>query len=203
MAELKILIIDDHPFLTFGVKAQFEAAGFAEVTECNDYRKVTMELEKNEPDAVLFDLHMPNFVLERDFRNIKRKHLDTLFIAYTADEDDSLVRRCRSMGFSGYLVKSESVASLTEKIRAIIDGKEFFPESKRAIQANEIKSSPLTGTQLNVLKLTAEGHKNAEIAVALGIREATVDYHKRNIKDILNANTSAAAVAIGREAGWI
>jgi len=200
---LKILIIDDHPFLTFGVKAQFEAAGFADVTECNDYRKVSMQLEKDEPDAVLFDLHMPNFVLERDFRNIKRKHLDILFIAYTADNDDALVRRCRSMGFSGYLLKSESIAALTDKIRAIIDGKEFFPEPSQPSAAVVNKHSILTGTQLNVLKLTAEGHKNAEIATALGIREATVDYHKRNIKNILGANTSAEAVAIGRDAGWI
>jgi two-component system, NarL family, response regulator len=200
MAGLIILIVDDHPVITFGVKALFEADGFAEVIECSDYRQTSMMLEKHSPDAVLFDLNMPRLNLERDFRHIKRKHPDYLFIAYTADIDEGTILRCKSLGFSGFIAKSNNFLATKNSILAVIDGKEVFPETSGPEDSPDI---PLTGTQLNILRLLAAGHKNNEVAEIMGIRGVTVDYHKKNIRTLLEANTSAETIAIGKANGWI
>lgn len=49
----------------------------------------------------------------------------------------------------------------------------------------------------------ASGHKNREIAEILGVRDVTIDYHKRKIKDTLAAKSSAESVAIAKANGWI
>jgi DNA-binding NarL/FixJ family response regulator len=200
VATLIILIVDDHPVITFGVKALFEADGFAQVIECSDYRQTGMMIEKHSPDAVLFDLNMPKLNLERDFRHIKRKNPDILFIAYTADVDAGSVSRCRSLGFSGFIAKSNNFLATKNSILAVIDGREVFPEIAGSNGGPDI---PLTGTQLNILRLLAAGHKNTEVAEIMGIRAVTVDYHKKNIRALLEANTSAEAVAIAKSRAWI
>ena len=186
--------------MTFGVRAIFEESDFSEVIECNDYRLVSQKIEKHAPDIVLFDLHMPLMSLERDFQNLHRKHPSDIFVAYTADFDATLIARCKSLGFRGYLLKAENVEALKRKIQAILAGGTVFPDVEGGTSG---VPATLTAMQINVLKLMAAGYKNSEIAKALGISEATVDYHKRNIKETLNSNTSAESVAIGKANGWL
>lgn len=174
--------------MTFGVRAIFEESDFSEVIECNDYRLVSQKIEKHAPDIV------------RDFQNLHRKHPSDIFVAYTADFDTTLIARCKSLGFRGYLLKAENVEALKRKIKAILDGGTVFPDVEGGTSG---VPATLTAMQINVLKLMAAGYKNGEIAKALGISEATVDYHKRNIKETLGSNTSAESVAIGKVNGWL
>lgn len=104
------------------------------------------------------------------------------------------------MGFRGYLLKAENVEVLKRKIKAILAGESIFPDIEGGTAG---VPAALTAMQINVLKLMAAGYKNGEIAKALGISEATVDYHKRNIKETLGSNTSAESVAIGKANGWL
>lgn len=154
-----------------------------------------MLIEKHEPDAVLLDLYMPKFELERDFRLLRKKHPEEIFIAYTADEDANLVERCRALGFSGYIFKTRGFLAIRQDIENILNGARVFPQVD---QISSTDTCGLTEMQREIIRLMASGCKNAEIAKLLNIREATVDYHKRILKDTLGANTSAEVVAIAK-----
>lgn len=192
--------MDDHPVMTFGVRAIFEESNYSEVIECNDFRLVSQKIERHAPDLILFDLHMPMMSLERDFQNLHRKHPSEIFVAYTADYDTTLIARCKGLGFRGYLLKAENVETFKRKIDSIRGGDTVFPDCEGGTSG---VPATLTPMQISVLKLMAAGYKNSEIAKALGISEATVDYHKRNIKEALGSNTSAESVAIGKANGWL
>ncbi len=196
---LKIVIIDDHPVIVIGVKALLEIDGFAQVIECPDHRHAAMVIEKHGPDAVLMDMHMPRFDLERDFRALKRKFPDEVYIAYSADEDAMVIERCRDLGFRGYILKTTDFEATKDEIVAIMNGKAVFPDASTAPR----RHVPFTSAQLEILRLMASGHKNKEIAKILGIRGVTVEYHKKNIKNIIAAQTSAEAVAVAKSNGWI
>ena len=197
---LKVLAVDDHPAIMMGIKALLEADNFALVIACPDFRHISNVIEKHEPDVVLIDMHMPRFDLERDFRLIKKNHPDEVYVAYTADEDYATIRRCRELGFRGYIFKSAHFETTKRGIEAVIAGKELFPDL--ATETGDTQM-PFGESQLEILRLMASGHKNKEIAEILGIRGVTVDYHKRKIKDALSANSSTEAVAIAKAKGWI
>lgn len=197
---VKVLAVDDHPVIMMGIKALFEADNYATVTECPDFRHITNLIEKLEPDIILIDMHMPRFDLERDFRLIQKRHPDEIYVAYTADEDTAIIRRCRELGFSGYILKSSHFETTKREIAAILAGKKLFPDLEGAAGRT---LSPFSDSQLDILRLMASGHKNREIAEILGIRDVTVDYHKRKIKDTLEAKSSTESVAIAKAKGWI
>lgn len=197
---LSLLIVDDHPVIVEGLKALFTAEETALVFSCMDYRQTSAAIEQHQPDAVLFDLNMPKMNLERDFGHLRQKYPYVFFIAYTADSDDYTVSRCRRLGFNGFISKQEQFSRVRDSVVAIVNGRNIFPEFKPSPGSLAV---PLTGAQLNVLRLIAQGQKTKEIAEALGIRDVTVDYHKRNIKEILKASTTAEAVAVAKNNRWI
>lgn len=119
---LRIVAVDDHPAIIMGLKALLERDNFAELIECPDFRQVSAIIEKREPDLVLIDMHMPRFDLERDFRLMRKRNPEEIFVAYTADEDPAVIARCRSLGFSGYILKSADFNVTRRRIEAILAG---------------------------------------------------------------------------------
>jgi len=75
----RILVVDDHPVVHLGIKALLETERFATIIECPDFRKINLLIGKHRPDAILLDMHMPRFAIERDFRIILRQHPDEIF----------------------------------------------------------------------------------------------------------------------------
>ena len=61
----------------------------------------------------------------------------------------------------------------------------------------------LSARELEVLELIARGHKNREIALALGIEECTVRFHVGNILSKLRARNRTEAVSHAFKNGWI
>ncbi|HRP70068.1 MAG TPA: response regulator transcription factor, partial [Turneriella sp.] len=190
-----ILSVDDHPVIFIGVQAALEKDGFAQIIQCTDYRRIASFIDKYAPEIVLLDLYMPKFAIERDVPHLCRKHPNTFFVAYTAEEDVQMIQRCKKLGFVGYIIKSQSLTVIRKEIEAISRGELVFPAAP-LLSENAAVAMPLTETQMEVLRLMASGHKNAEIAQLLNMRESNVDYHKRNIKKILNANTSSEVITI-------
>ncbi|MCY1328500.1 HTH-type transcriptional regulator MalT [compost metagenome] len=62
---------------------------------------------------------------------------------------------------------------------------------------------PLTEKELRVLRLSAEGLRNREIAERLFVSETTVRTHLRNINTKLGSHSRTHAVAIARQCGWL
>jgi DNA-binding NarL/FixJ family response regulator len=61
----------------------------------------------------------------------------------------------------------------------------------------------LSAREFEVLELVARGHKNWEIALALGIEERTVRFHVGNILDKLSVKNRTQAVCYTLRRGWI
>lgn len=62
---------------------------------------------------------------------------------------------------------------------------------------------PLTGREIEVLRLMARGHGNKEIAARLGISEHTAKFHVSSILGKLNAASRTEAVTIGIMRGLV
>jgi LuxR family maltose regulon positive regulatory protein len=62
---------------------------------------------------------------------------------------------------------------------------------------------PLTGKEMRVLKLLAEGYSNSAIAEKLFVSDSTVRTHLRNINMKLSASNRTQAVSLARKYGLI
>ena len=60
-----------------------------------------------------------------------------------------------------------------------------------------------TPRQLDILRLSAFGLTEREIAVKLGIALTTVRNHKAMLRDRIGIRTMAEAVRLGMEEGWL
>lgn len=69
--------------------------------------------------------------------------------------------------------------------------------------APDLAGCPLTGRQLEVVRLVANGLADEEIAVRLGRTRNTVKGHVRLVMDRLGAESRTHVVALCMAAGWV
>ena len=79
----------------------------------------------------------------------------------------------------------------------------FTPLQSSQASAQEVTRNPLTGREIEVLRLLGIGKKTPEIAEVVAISEATVRNHIHQILAKLNAHNRLEAVCIGWRMGLI
>ncbi len=122
-------------------------------------------------------------------------------------EDDKVIPAIQA-GASSYLLKDVTPDDLVDAIRAAARGEtRLHPEvtrklmeqvSKPQVEKNTPLPVDITGREMDVIRLVAEGRSNHEIASELVISEKTVKTHMSNIlsKLALEDRTQLAIYAI-------
>lgn len=100
-------------------------------------------------------------------------------------------RAARKLGIPGYVLKSESASRIAHAIHVVAKGGTYYSEEPPTVRAPTPKPDVLSPRELEVLLAVARGCRNAEIARGLGITTRTVEFHKQNIKERLDLETSA------------
>jgi len=86
---------------------------------------------------------------------------------------------------------------------ALVDPTELEGLITRSNPAALETGTPLTGRELEVLRMLADGAANKTVAWKLGISEHTVKFHVAQILAKLNAGTRTEAVTLGIRRGLI
>jgi DNA-binding NarL/FixJ family response regulator len=103
----------------------------------------------------------------------------------------------------GYLLKNMLRAELVDTIRTVYAGNRRIPKEIAAVLAEHVTDDSLSEREIEVLRRVAMGSSNKIIASDVGISEATVKSHLRNILAKLGANDRTHAVTIGIKRGFI
>jgi DNA-binding NarL/FixJ family response regulator len=106
-------------------------------------------------------------------------------------------------GASGFVDGTASFVDLLECVRRVAGGDTFIPHHLAIRLASEyrerairpLEGACLTGRELEVLHLLAQGYSNKAMARQLVVSEHTVRAHLRNIMHKLNAENRVQAVA--------
>jgi two-component system nitrate/nitrite response regulator NarL len=212
---MKLLIVDDHPFLRDGLAALLMQIGpETTVLQARDANE-GIALVNNHPDldVVILDLAMPGMEGLQALSEFGRKRPDLLVIVLSSSEDARDVRRALASGALGYVPKSASQHVLLSAIRLVLNGDLYVPPlildekvgtiARRANNPERESSRLLTARQIEILKLLSEGKPNKTIASTLALSEKTVKTHITAIFKALNVVNRTQAAAAGREQGII
>jgi DNA-binding NarL/FixJ family response regulator len=105
-------------------------------------------------------------------------------IAVGGSDERRLIEETFAAGAVAYVVKTAPVDDLASAIRQVFVRSIFLAPSPSAPvgeQLRRARAAGLTRRELEILRLVAEGHSNAELARLLWVTKQTVKFHLSNI----------------------
>jgi len=201
---IRLLVVDDQGIVREGICALLaEVEGMKVVGEASDGLEAVAQAGTLQPDVILMDLMMPRLDGIEAIRQITAKQPKARILALTSFAADDKVFPAIKAGALGYLLKDAEPKELISGIESVYQREPFLPPTIARKVLEEISHpskdpptpDPLTGRELEVLHLVAQGISNQEIAARLVISEATVRTHFNNILAKLHlANRVQAAL---------
>jgi DNA-binding NarL/FixJ family response regulator len=206
----RILLVEDHPMSRMGLKMMIE--GEKDLCVCDEVDNAGSALDaavRLLPDLVISDVSLPGrsgFELVQDLRAACP---DVPVLILSMHSEKTYARRSLEVGARGYIMKSSDSATILAAVRTVLSGRisvspaiagqllEFFADQSKHKKTG---IETLTPREFEVFKFIAEGASTHVIATRLNMSPKTVDSHRSNIKQKLNAATMNQLTA--QAAGW-
>jgi DNA-binding NarL/FixJ family response regulator len=202
--KIKILVVDDHPFLREGIVGAINSqSDMVLIGEASNGREAIEQFRLHRPDVTLMDLQMPIMNGSDAIIAIRSEFPGARVVVLTAYKGDVQALRAFKAGAVGYLLKNMLRKDLLDTIRVADSGRRrILPEIAREL-GEHIVDDELSDREIGVLKLIAAGTSNKIIAAHLSLSETTVKTHVQNILIKLGANDRTHAVTIAIKRGYL
>jgi len=201
---IRVLIADDHVTVLEGLAAIIGRQTDMEVVaEAANGREAVDLWQKHRPDVTLLDLRMPILDGVGVIDEIRRQQASARIVVLTTFDSDNEIASAIKAGAKGYLLKDTRREELLDCIRKVNSGETCIPTALAAKLAESMSSEPLTGRELDVLNLLADGKSNKEIGSHLYITETTVKSHLRSIFSKLNVLSRTEAIRTASRRGLV
>ena len=204
---IRVLITDDHSIVRKGIRALLATESDIEVVgEAGDGAEAAAQAQALHPDVILMDLVMPKVDGIEATRRILAQQPGMRILVLTSFAADDKVFPAIKAGALGYLLKDSGPDELVQAIHQVHRGEPSLEPSiarKVLLELSQppktpLTAEPLTGREVDVLRLVAQGRSNRDISEELVITEMTVRTHVSNIlgKLHLASRTQAALYAL-------
>jgi two-component system NarL family response regulator len=202
----RLLIVDDLPLFRVGIGSALEAANFEVIGEATSALDAVEKSRELQPDVVLLDILMPGGSGLEVVDEIISVSPGSKVILLTASESEEDLLIGVKAGARGYVTKDTPMPDLINAIDAVDAGGaalsptmagKLLDVTNQLLRHEELLASrkpSLTGREIEVLGLVAQGNTSREIGEILFISENTVKNHIRNILDKLGLHSRNEAV---------
>lgn len=212
---IRVLVADDQEMVRAGIRMILDDADdVAVVAEAGD-GVVAVDLARQlRPDVCLLDVRMPRMDgLEATRLLAGPEVIDPLrVVVITTFDLDEYVHTALRNGAAGFLLKDAGPVLLLEAVRAAHRGDvlvspavtvRLLAHFGAASTVTDLlqPTSPLTDREEEVLRATARGRSNAEIAAELFISLGTVKTHLSNLQDKIGARNRVELAAFAWQSG--
>jgi two-component system invasion response regulator UvrY len=210
MANIRVILVDDHSVVRMGFKMLIESESDMEVIcEAESGEEGIKVFKELKPDVVVMDITMPGIGGLESIERILAFDKNAKILVLSAHEDSVHPKRVLNAGALGYLTKRSAAEELIKAIRSISSGKKYLEAAiaqQMAITQLSGENNPvevLSDREFEVFMALAKGKSTNEIAETMHLSPRTVGTHLYNIKQKLNANNSAEIALIAIRCGLL
>lgn len=191
---IRLLLVDDHPFVRDGVRMRLEATGQIAVVgeaDCVDdaVQLATQLTGEQAPHMVLTDISMRTLSGIELTAQFRQRFPTIAVLVLSMHNNPEYVRRAFDEGAKGYVLKDAPAQELVDAILAVYAGQTYFSlelrqhlEPTRAATTPEDDTTTLTPKELATMRWLACGYSNKQIAKVLDISVRTVETHRLNVR---------------------
>jgi two-component system, NarL family, response regulator NreC len=211
---IRVLLAEDHVMVRAGLQALLERAKdikvIGEASNGQEAIDLTSELK---PDVLVLDIMMPRLNGIQAAEQIRTLKLPVKILFVSMYSDTGLVRQALQTGAKGYVLKTSAGEELLQAIRAVAKGETYLGEEISSMAMNDSfrpnmkqVDNPLellSPREKEILQLIAEEHTSSEVAKILSISEKTVEKHRANMMEKLQARNLAGLVRLAIKYGLI
>ena len=215
MAQVRILLVEDHKLMRVGLKSLFEEHKELEViSEAQSGKEAIENFKISHPDVVLMDIGLPDMNGIEAAKKILEINNNAKIIMLTSHLSEQEVMDSLHAGACAYVMKDINIEILKMIIKTVKEGAMWLdPQAVPILREKNCGVIPprqmsramfkeqhanLTQREYEVLKLVVDGKSNNEIAQELTISEHTAKAHVCNIiqQRVVDDRTQAAVKAL-------
>lgn len=215
MNRIRVALADDHPVVLAGIKALLQAdPTITLVGEATTGSAALRTICALAPDVAVIDISMPDLNGLELAKRVAEECPAVKLLALTVHEDRAYVQPLLQAGARGYLLKRSAAEDLVRAIRAVAEGGVYLDPAvadkaladltrRSGVPGSGADGEDLSPREAEVLRLTAQGFSNKEIAARLDVSVKTVETYKARGAEKLGLRTRADIVRFGASQGWL
>jgi DNA-binding NarL/FixJ family response regulator len=209
---IRVALCDDHAVVRSGLRRILDdEPDITVVGEAGNAEDAVALATAEHPDVFVMDLGLPGTSGIDATRQVRTASAETAVLVLTVHDDVGYLRRAFDAGATGYLVKDAADVELVMAVRHVAAGDNYVHPSLGAalLEPEVVTARPsgpggeLSEREVDVLRLVALGHTNADIAEELYVSVRTVETHRAHVQQKLGVKSRAELVRITREHGLI
>jgi two-component system, NarL family, invasion response regulator UvrY len=199
---IKVLIVDDHPVVRKGLKAELlEQPDLRVVAEAADGDEAILKTRSAKPDIILLDISLPGRSGLDVLRQVRSEFPRVHVLMLSTYPEKQYAVRCLKAGARGYLTKESAADELIDAIRKVADGKTYVGEKLGEMLAldigtpgNQQPHEQLSPREFEILRLIGRGKSLKEIAGILSLSLSTVSTHRSHILVRMQCRSTAELI---------
>ncbi len=206
------MLADDHAVVRSGLRLILDAEdGLRVVAEAGNTDDAVRLTRAHRPHVLVLDLNMPGGPGSSSLDalpDLVSGSPGTAVVILTMQSDPQFARSALGAGAKAYVLKESADAELVQAVRLAAAGEVYLNPRLGAQLAAEppVAAGPpddLTERELEILRLIALGHTNAEIGEQLYLSVRTVESHRAHIQQKLRRTTRAELVRYALDRGLL
>jgi two-component system response regulator NreC len=204
-----VVIADDHAVVRSGLRLLLDAEpGLEVVAEAGDVPDAVRMTKAHRPRVLVLDLNMPGGSSLDAITQLRESARETAIVVLTMQDDPAFAREALRNGALAFVLKEAADDELIQAVRLAAVGETYLnPQlgARLAAQPPQPAGPPddLSEREVEVLRLIALGHTNAEIAGQLYLSIRTVETHRAHIQQKLGLTGRAELVRYALEHGMV
>lgn len=210
MAQVRVMIADDHPLIIEGLSAALNRLGLIVVGQVETTAAVIPKFVETKPDVLVLDVRFGPGPTGLDVaRELLAEAPSARIVFYSQFDQDEVVREAYRLGGAAFITKNTAPQALARAIEEADAGKIYFlPEIAErmallGVRGDTSPRSRLDDREIEVFMQLADGFTNNEIAARMKLSAKTIGTIGQAVREKLGVQRATDLTRLAVRHGMI